>query len=48
MSVTSISGMNLVPWSLTLTRAQAEARGMTSYETTNQMTGEKAESFQVC
>lgn len=47
MSVTGVSGANPIPGSLTLTRAQAEARGMISYETTNQMTGEKSESFQV-
>lgn len=47
MSVTGVSGTNLVTGSLTLTRVQAEARGMTPYETTNQMTGDKSESFQV-
>lgn len=47
MSVTGVSGANLVQGSLTLTRGQAEARGMKFYETKNQQTGERTESYQV-
>lgn len=46
MSVTGVSGTSLFPGSLTLNCAQAEARGITTFETTNKMTEEKSVSFQ--